>query len=539
MDETESRRGLFPVLLGPVLGIIVWILMPTVDGSGLVARTAGVAIWMAVWWLTEAVPLAVTSLLPLVFFPALGVVSASDIASQYTNDIVFLFVGGFIVALAMEKWNLHKRIALHVILTIGGGPRRTLLGFMLATAVLSMWISNTATAMMMVPIAGAVLTRWDSLFPSERVRPLGIGLMLGIAYSASIGGMATLVGTPPNLVFAQLFHIQFEHAPFVTFAEWMGFGLPVSVIFLFIVWGVLAFMYTRGPKTAGSTKDIFQKELKGLGKTSYEERMVLVVFGVLALLWVTRETLNIGSLTIPGWSELFPSPDFIGEGTPAIALATLLFIIPSKRGEKGRLMDWPTARKLPWGIVLLFGGGFALAAAIKQSGLAAWIGGQLHGLTVLPPVLMTASISTMMTFVTELTSNTATTQMILPILGALAIAINRNPFFLMVPATLSASCAFMMPVATPPNAIVFGTGRLRIIDMAKTGIILNLIGVVLITAWMHLAGPASFGGGPRDVPAWVEEHKAAMQEEKADGESGTAQAENAGTEAAPADTSGN
>jgi len=257
MSEAVSRRSLLPLVLGPVLGIIVWIVMPTVDGSGLVARTAGVAIWMAVWWLTEAVPLAVTSLLPLVFFPALGVLSASDIASQYTNDIVFLFVGGFIVALAMEKWNLHKRIALHVILTIGGGPRRTLLGFMLATALLSMWISNTATAMMMVPIAGAVLTRWDGLYPANRVKPLGIALMLGIAYSASVGGMATLVGTPPNLVFAQQFHIQFPEAPFVTFAEWMKFGLPVSFVFLFIIWGVLVGMYTRGPKTSGSTRDIF------------------------------------------------------------------------------------------------------------------------------------------------------------------------------------------------------------------------------------------------------------------------------------------
>jgi len=482
------------LILGPNLALIVWWVMPEVEGSPLEARTAAVAVWMAVWWLTEAVPLAVTSLLPLVLFPLLGVLPASQIASQYTNDIVFLFIGGFVVALAMEKWHLHKRIALLVILGVGGGPKRTLLGFMLATALLSMWISNTATAMMMIPIASAVLVRWDGMFESGQARALSIALLLGIAYAASVGGMATLVGTPPNLVFAQLYHQQFTHAPSVSFAEWMAFALPFSLIFLFAIWGLLALMYMRGIKSQTGARDIFRRELNELGRMSGEERTVLIVFATLALLWVTRNPLDFGALTLPGWSLLLPKPEYAGDGTAAIALAILLFVLPapSRRGE--RVMDWETARQLPWRIVLLFGGGFALAAAISVSGLASWIGVHLQGLTVLPPVLMTASICTTMTFLTELTSNTATTQMALPILGAVAVAIGRNPFYLMIPATLSASCAFMMPVATPPNAIVFGTGRLRIVDMARTGVILNFLGVLLIVLWMQFVAPIHFGG---------------------------------------------
>ncbi|MCB2199105.1 SLC13 family permease [bacterium] len=488
------------LLLGPVLGLLTWWGMPEVDGSALVARTAGVAVWMAVWWLTEAVPLAVTSLLPLVFFPLLGILPSGKIASYYTNDIVFLFIGGFIVALAMERWMLHKRIALHVILTVGGGPIRTLFGFMLATALLSMWISNTATAMMMVPIAGAVLARWDKLYDAKQARFFAIALLLGIAYSASVGGMGTLVGTPPNLVFAQLFHQQFEGVAPVSFAEWFIFALPLSLIFLVIVWGVLTLMYMRGARVEAGAKDLFRSELKDLGRMSHEEKTVLVVFGLLALLWVFRTPLDTGWFTIPGWNMLLPEPSFAGDGTAAIALGILLFVLPAK-GERGaRIMDWQTARQLPWRIVLLFGGGFALAGAIKASGLASWIGVQMQGLSVLPPVLTTASISFLMTFLTELTSNTATTQMAMPILGALAVAIGRSPYFLMIPATLSASCAFMMPVATPPNAIVFGTGRLRIADMAKTGIALNLIGVVLITIYMHLIGPLHFSTQPLEQP---------------------------------------
>ncbi len=504
---------LFALIAGPLLAIIVLFLFPESEAP-LAGRTAAVAVWMAIWWLTEVIPLAVTSLLPLVLLPALGVMPSKVVASNYTNDVIFLFIGGFIVALAMERWNLHKRIALVILRAIGGGPTRTLLGFMAATALLSMWISNTATAMIMVPIALAVSARYDNLLDQPAASRISIGLLLGIAYSASIGGMANLVGTPPNLAFTALFTQSFPSGPEISFSEWMAFALPLSLMFLLLTWGLLVLMYTRGTKLqvpdssetskrGSSLRSAYTREIKALGPMSSEERTVLIVFTLLAVLWITRNTLEFGLFAVPGWSLLLPEPGFAGDGLPAIALSILLFILPaSERGE--RIMNWETARKLPWGIVLLFGGGFALAAAVNSSGLAMWLGDQLAGLGNLSPTLMVGSICTMMTFTTELTSNTATTQLVLPILAAVAVSIGRNPFLLMIPATLSASCAFMMPVATPPNAIVFGSGRLRVIDMAKTGLLLNLIGVVLITVWMLLAGTVQYGDID-EINEWVTE----------------------------------
>jgi len=490
------------LISGPVLCMVTVLFLPDDPNHPLAVRTAGIAAWMGIWWLTEAVPLAVTSLLPLVFFPAMGVLRAGDVASTYMNDVVFLFVGGFIVALAMERWNLHKRIALLVLLVIGGGPRRTLFGFIVATAFLSMWISNTATAMMMVPIALAVLSHYEGMLDNKVAGKLSVGLLLGVAYSASIGGIATLVGTPPNLAFAQIFTIQFPRGPEITFGSWMIFALPLSIIMLGLTWLVLVLMYLPKVKSESNPRKLFQDEMNNLGKMAWEEKAVLAVFIALALLWISRRPLQLGSLVIPGWSGLLPEPGFIGDGTVAITLAVLLFIIPSRDRSK-RIMDWSTTRKLPWNIVLLFGGGFALASAFTSSGLSDLIGNRMQGLSELPPVITSASICTLMTFLTELTSNTATTQMALPILAATAVAIQRNPFMLMIPATLSASCAFMMPVATPPNAIIFGSGKVKIWQMAKTGILLNLAGVVLIVAWMHLLGRILLNIDGLELPDWA------------------------------------
>jgi len=415
------------------------------------------------------------------------------------NDVVFLFIGGFIVALAMQKWGLHKRIALIIILTIGGGPRRTLLGFMAASAFLSMWISNTATAMMMMPIAMAVLNRYDELLGKERAKGFAIALLLGVAHASTAGGIGTLVGTPPNLVFASIFHSTFPNAPEISFVSWMMFALPFSITLFFTIWGILNIYIPRDLKLTG-TRDVFKKEFKEMGKPVYEEKVVLWVFLALALLWIFRKNLTLGAFIIPGWSNLLPFPSYVGDGTVAIALGVLLFLIPSKKKGEA-IIDWATARKLPWSIVLLFGGGFALAGAVRTSGLADWIGMQMSGLSSLPPAVMTGSIAMIITFSTELTSNTATTQMILPVLAAVGVSIGRNPLFLMVPATLSASCAFMMPVATPPNAIVFGTGRLRIIDMAKSGILINIAGAILIVIFVHAFGHHFFGANT--LPDWV------------------------------------
>jgi solute carrier family 13 (sodium-dependent dicarboxylate transporter), member 2/3/5 len=489
------------IIIGPILGLITWLIFPDTPDVPLAAPTAAVAVWMGFWWLTEAIPLAVTSLLPLVLFPLLGVIPAKVVAGAYTNDVVFLFIGGFIVALAMERWNLHKRLALRIIIASGGGTKNTVLGFMLATSFLSMWISNTATAMMMMPMAMAVLSKYDTLLDEVQAKKFSLALLLGIAHAASVGGIATLVGTPPNLVFTAQFQTYFPEGPEISFAQWMQFALPITIALFVMVFLVLNFKYLRKIKTTES-KSIFKDELKSLGKMSFEEKSIMWVFVALVVLWITRKPIDLNLFVIPGWTLFFPEPGYIGDGTISIALAILLFILPAKR-EDSRLMNWETAKKIPWNIVLLFGGGFALAAAIKTSGLAGWIGFQMQDLSVLSPTIITGIICSFMTFITELTSNTATTQMILPILASVAVSMGRNPLYLMIPATISASCAFMMPVATPPNAIVFGTGRIRIIDMAKTGLILNIFGIIIITFMLVVFGSVLFGSAPDVLPEWA------------------------------------
>jgi len=489
------------LITGPVAAVVLLVFTPEPSHPE-VARTAAVAVLMAIWWITEAIPIPATALLPVALLPLLGVTSGTKVAAAYFNHIIFLFIGGFLMALAMQRWDLHRRIALRIILLVGSSPRRLLLGFMTASAFLSMWISNTATTMMMVPIALAIIFRLKETAGGSLGR-FPAGLLIGIAYASSIGGMATLIGTPPNQAFTQIFHIYFPEAPEITFAGWFLFGLPCSVIFLAAAWLLLAGLFLpRGFGTSGNRK-LFREEYARLGRMSFEERTVLTLFVMLAVLWLLRADIEIGLFVIPGWSSLLPVPDFVDDGTIAIFVGLALFVIPSRSRPGERLLDWRTANKLHWGIVLLFGGGFALAAAFKDSGLSAWLTGQLTGLQGAPPVVLVASICTLMTFLTELTSNTATTQMALPLLGSLALAIEVNPLLLMIPATLSASCAFMLPVATPPNAIVFGSGEVRMADMMKAGLILNLIGVVLITTLVYLLGLIVFGIDPDVIPDWA------------------------------------
>jgi sodium-dependent dicarboxylate transporter 2/3/5 len=474
-------------------------------GRAQVTRMAAVALLMAGWWITEAVPIPVTALLPVVLFPLLGILPGRVTAGLYFNSVIFLFIGGFLFALAMQRWDLHRRIALAIIARIGSGPRRLMLGFMAATWFLSMWISNTATTMMMVPMALAIVHQLRSVEPSQRQSRFAVGLLLGVAYAASIGGLATLIGTPPNLSFVRILRIVFPDAPEISFATWFFFALPLSLLFLFIAWGVLCRMFVprgQGPGRA----DLIARERQGLGPISQEQRVVLWLFGLLVAAWLFRADIPLFGLTLPGWSRLLVDPSFADDGTVAIAVALLLFLIPSRSRPGERLMDWATAGGVRWGIVLLFGGGFALASGFKESGLSEWLGTRLVALEGVPPILLIALVCTLMTFLTELTSNTATTEMALPVLGSLAVAIDANPLLLMVPATLSASCAFMLPVATPPNAIVFGSGEVRMADMVRGGILLNLIGVGLITAAIYLLGTTVLGIDPAVVPAWANGH---------------------------------
>jgi sodium-dependent dicarboxylate transporter 2/3/5 len=508
MTENSDNQGRnlkehIGLALGPIVGLLILLFADLNPGNPAVTRTAAVAALMAIWWITEAIPIPATALLPVALFPLLGIMPGKAVAATYFNHVIFLFVGGFIMALAMERWDLHRRIALRIIMLIGTGPSRIVLGFMVATAFLSMWISNTATTMMMVPIAMAIIYKLRQAVPGPAGTPLAVGLLIGIAYSASIGGVATLIGTPPNLAFSKIYTTTFPQAPDISFAQWILFGFPVALIFLIIAWQVLMFVFVRRGAKVSVDMETFRQEYHELGRMSYEERMVLILFVLLAFLWLFRQPIELGGFSVPGWSLLLPEPGMIDDGTVAIIIATILFLIPSRSQPGKRLMDWRTANRLHWGIVILFGGGFALAAGFTESGLSAWLAQRLMGLAGVSSVVMVGSVCTMLTFLTELTSNTATTQIVLPLLGALAVAIRVHPLLLMIPATLSASCAFMLPVATPPNAIIFGTGEIRMADMIRVGIIMNLIGVVIITTMMFLLGMFVFAIDPSHVPDWA------------------------------------
>ncbi len=494
--------------IGLILGPIVFISMLFLDlepGKPIIARMAAVALLMAIWWITDAIPLAATALLPLILYPLLGILKGKSTAPIYINSTIFLFLGGFMIALAMEKWNLHKRIALWIIRFVGGGPARIVFGFMIAAGFLSMWISNTAAAIMMVPIGMALILKLEDEFGQEKVHKFSVCLMLGIAYSCSIGGVATLVGTPPNLSFVRIFEITFPQAGPISFGQWILLGLPLSVIMLSVVWFLLTKVFFRAPADLKVDRTIIEKEYRTLGPMSFEEKSIMTVFLSTAFLWVFRKELNLGVVAIPGWSTLLPYPDFMDDGTVALIMAFTLFLIPtrSEGAKDASILGIDVFGRLPWHIVLLFGGGFALAKGFQVTGLSAMLGDKFAGLEGVSPIAMISTICLSITFLTELTSNTATTEMILPILASVGGAMQINPLLLMIPATISASCAFMMPVATPPNAIIFGSGRIKIGEMARAGIFLNLIGVVLISLIFYVVGMFVFSIDLNSFPQWA------------------------------------
>jgi len=499
---SPSRLRLIAGTLGAVAALIVGFTVPAPAGHPQLPAMAGAALLMALYWTFDVLPIAVTSLLPLALFPLLGVADPGAVAGAYGKPTTYLFLGGFILALGIERTGLHRRIALRIVAFLGTRPSRLVLGFMVASGLLSMWISNTATVMVMLPIAAAVLRSHEEAATDHGAAPIphfGTALMLGIAYAANIGGMGTLVGTPPNLAYRQILHEVFPAAPEVTFGGWMLLGAPLAVVFLGIGWLVLTRFIFRLPTTrAFGERNTIRDARRALGPVRRDELLAGLVFGAVALLWVTGS----GFGDVPGWRSL-PGLAKVGDESVAIAGAIALFVIPS--GERrGAIMDWETARRLPWGILLLFGGGFALAAGFESSGLSAAIGEGLAGLAGLPPWLLVVIVSTVMTFLTELTSNTATANLVLPILAKAAVAMGVDPRALMIPATLSASCAFMMPVATPTNAIVFGAGHITVPQMAWAGLWLNLVGVVLVTAAFFLLGTWALAIAPAVVPTWAQ-----------------------------------
>lgn len=510
MTETngENRRTTLQMTglaLGPLL-FLATLLLDLEPGKPIVTRMAAVAVLMAAWWVTEAIPLAATALMPMVLFPLLGILKGKTVATIYFNSTIFLFLGGFLIALAMEKWHLHRRMALKIIRLIGGSPPMIILGFMIAGGFLSMWISNTATSIMMLPIGLAIISQMEKKFGRDHTHGFSVALMLGIAYACSVGGMATIVGTPPNLALQRIFELTFPQAPPIAFGQWFIMGLPLAVLFGIVIWLLLTKLFFRFPADLKVDRQIVEEEYKRLGKMSFEEKVVSLIFFLTAVLWIFRKKLQLGFVTIPGWSGLIPYPDLIDDGTVALLMASLLFFLPSRSADAATptILDSNAFQRLPWGIVLLFGGGFALAQGFQVTGLSTLIGNKMYVLAGIHPILMIAAICLGLTFLTELTSNTATTQMILPILASVGVAMQINPLLLMIPATLSTSCAFMLPIATPPNAIVFSSGRIRMFEMARVGVFINLLGVPIITAFFFLVGRFVFSIDLLAFPEWAQ-----------------------------------
>ena len=508
--STRQRIGFW---LGLVLFAVIEFFVEIDPSRESASHMAAVATLMAVWWMTEAIPIPATAFLPVALFPLLGIMRGSEVAPIYIDSNIFLFTGGFLIALAMERWNLHKRIALMILLLIGGQPHRLVLGFMLATALLSMWISNTATTMMLMPMGLSLVllyqdlnrggpTHQDAVDP--RTQNFPVALMLSIGYAASIGGIGTIIGTPPNVVMVSIFEREFSGAPPISFAQWALFAVPLSMVFLLLSWVLLCwFIYPLPARGPFSNQDFIRSEVKKLGRIGFEEVQVLVVFAAAALLWMFRRDIAIGdTLTIPGWASILPHGSMIDDGTVAMTMGTLLFLLPS-RSPGRRLMDWETAKGVPWGILILFGGGFALAGGITASGLSEWVGARFTVLDGVPAWAAIMTVAGVITGVTEMTSNTATTAMVQPILASLARTIEVHPLLLMIPAAVAASCAFMLPVATPPNAIVYSSGQVSIGQMVRAGVILNLVGVLLVSVFVLTLALPVFGISTTALPTWM------------------------------------
>jgi sodium-dependent dicarboxylate transporter 2/3/5 len=483
------------ILAGPILFAAI-LLIPRPHGVTPQGQaTLAVAGWLATWWLAVAVPLAVTALLPLVLLPLLNIASPAAAAAPYANPVIYLFMGGFLVAAAMQRWSLHRRLALAVVARTGTSPRRLVAGFMLANAFLSMWMSNTAATLLMMPIGVAVLSllhagstedaAGSSLEEGPELEGLGRALMLGIAYAGSIGGVATLIGTPPNAVLAamadELLGVE------VSFAGWLAIGLPVAAAMLAACWALLALVLYRLPRRplSGAARLIGDERAR-LGRWHPAEQVTAFVFAGAALAWILRSPKQIGNLTVPGIRTFLPQ---IGDATIAIAAALVLFLWPTRdqEGRRTTVLDWAHARSIPWDILVLFGGGLSLASAFESSGLTKWLSGQLAVLAGLPDLLIVAAVALTFVLVTEITSNTATATLGLPVIAALGPSVGVEPLALMTAAAMGSSMAFMLPVATPPNAIVFGTGYVEASEMRRAGFWLVLAGTVVITTAVTLS----------------------------------------------------
>ncbi len=471
-------------ILGPVAGILLIIAgkagVPVAGLSGAPLTMLGITVWVALWWVTEAMPIAATSLLPALLLPLTGILASDETAGAYMDRFILLMMAGFMAALAIERCGLHRRLALAVLLRIGTSPRRLVLGMLVATALASMWIANTAATLIMLPVALALVARLEQ----RHVLPgFAAAVCIAIAWGASIGGIATPLGTPPNLIYLSALEKLTGQVP--GFLDWMAVATPVSALLVGAAYLILRRDVPQSAGDAAAGREVLRAEWRALGRASRDERTVAAVFGTMVLLWITRKIdLGVdidGVVQSVGWAPLLGLGKNVDDSTVAVLGVVLLFLLPAaaRRGE--RLLDWPTASRIPWEVVLLFGGGIALAKGFASSGLSGAVADSLGGLRGLDPWLFILAICLLVTFVTEVTSNTAVTTLLMPILAGFSTATGLPPEAVMLPAAISASCAFMLPVGTPPNAVVFGTGHVPIARMARAGLWLNLIGAVVIT----------------------------------------------------------
>jgi len=512
---------LLSLLSGPLVSIPFYfdILRP---GHPEVSHCAAVTVWMAFWWFLEPVPIAITSLLPVILFPVIGLAPASDISSSYFSDLTFLFLGSYLVAISLEKWNCHRRFALFFLLKIFGvkRPKLVLLGFMCIAWFCSMWLSNTCTAAMLLPMASAILSNLDKDNPADQRYSKAV--TIGIAYSCSIGGFSTLTGTGTNLVFVNTLSTLFPKFGQFSFVRWMLYSAPLSGILNLITYGLLLLVFVRNYQFSTkksdeeegvehmSAEESFQAEYDKLGPIKMEEIVLIVAFCTMCILWITRQ-MPISANEEIGWANLLflgrsSKQKYVTDATVALFIALVLFIIPSKSRPGEFIMDWHTAtHKLPWSLLLLFGAGLALAKAFSVSKFSEFVSESIIAMGSLPPIVLLFILCISITFLTEVTSNVATASLILPIIANFAVnpKVNQNPLFFMVPATICTSCAFMSPVGTPPNAIAFAYGYVKMADMIKLGFFLNILSTSIIVVWIYIAGGATLGIRQHHMPSWA------------------------------------
>lgn len=481
----EAKKKYFFQILGPLLAFVFCFFVELDPSNHKVSLMAGVAIWMCTWWFTEAVGLAVTALVPVLMLPVLGISDCKTVSQQYSDSIIFLFIGGFMLAFAIEKWNFHKRIALKVLAVVGNSPSTILLGVMLSTYLISNWISNTATTMMLFSAVFALIHETKN-YITRNYQKFAAALLLGLAFSATIGGMATPVGTPPNMYFFKAYKEAFPANTDLNFLKWSAIGYPISMCFLVVTYLVLNFYFLRKKVELNIEKSFFKLSYKNLGKFSWEEKCVATIFIACILGWFTRADIDFGTFVFKGWNRLFIIPKFVDDSFVAIVAALLLFLIPSKAKKGEALLIWDDAKKLRYDIILMFGSGFALAFGFEKSGLSNWLADSLVVLKGVSPIIVILGICIIVTIISEFASNIASIQLAIPVMIALQKDLDLPPLLLMMPATFAASLGFMLPVATAANTIVFGTKQIDIKDMFKVGLVLDIVGILIITIMCYL-----------------------------------------------------